>query len=106
MTSGTPTRLALLPLRLGTGAAVAFLGYYAPWVVAGLLALAAAAGIVLVAVAWGARRALRWRGRSPCATCGYEVLDIARICPKCRTPTPLALERAAGGAGASRLSSG
>jgi predicted amidophosphoribosyltransferase len=87
------------------GAAVAFLGYYAPWVAAGLFAAASLAGVVLVAMAWGVRRLLHRRGRTPCATCGYSVLDIARICPTCKSPTPLALERAASGAEVSRVPS-
>ena len=97
MASTTPVRMALLPLRLVVATGVAFVGYYAPYVAGALLALASLVGVGFVVVAWAARRAIRARGRHRCATCGYDVLDIARICPKCRTPTPLALARAGRG---------
>jgi uncharacterized membrane protein YebE (DUF533 family) len=68
-------------------AGIAALGYYAPWVALGLLLLAVVAGASVLVASIFVVRAVRSRSRQACARCDYRPLRIARICPKCHTPT-------------------
>lgn len=85
--------LASVPVRAGFMAGVAALGWYAPWVALGLLVLAVIAGAAVLVGSVVVVRAFNSRARQECAKCDYRPLRIARICPRCHTPTLVASTR-------------
>ena len=79
--------LSSIPIRIALALGMVFLGYQLPYVALGILIFGMAIGCIGLAIIWLLRRSFRRRNRIECAKCDYRPLKIARICPKCHTPT-------------------